>query len=229
MWVVLIGVIWVICMWFLPVQVHVHFRQHALAAQVEVRIRVVLFTLHRRINISDKVAMALEHLWKRWRAKGEPVKVPLQKTIRRVPRKRIQRAVQAPLRWLGARVRCKRLAIEAEVGGLDAMESALLAGAGWAIVGAVLGIFSRMVQVDPSVPQVAIVPNYGGPVWRLESDCILRYRVGHAMVAGVWLLYRVARDREVVAWARDSWRRKGVEGSGRASDPGLDEDGHGEP
>jgi hypothetical protein len=214
---------------WLPLQLHLHLRQDALQADVDLRIKLFFIKVKRQVSITDRVQMALEHIIKRWRATGEPVKVPLQKTIRRMPRSKIMRTVRRPLRYLGRRTRCTRLAIAAEIGGADAMESAMLAGASWAVVGTALGIFSGMVRLDPGIPRVTIVPNYGGPAFRLDTDCILRLRLGHAIVAGVWLLRRALREKELVAWARDSWRRKGVEGSGRASDSGPDEDGHGEP
>jgi hypothetical protein len=214
---------------FLPLQLQICLRQNALQADVQVQFRLPLVKVARTVSITEKVVMVLDHLLTRWRATGEPVKVPLQKTIRRWPRKKWLRAIRRPLRYLGRRTRCTRLTIAAQVGGADAMESAMLTGFSWAVVGTGLGVFSRMVRLDPATPRVSIVPNYGGPAWRLESDCILRLRLGHAIVAGVWLLRRVLRDKELIAWARDSWRRKGVEGSGRTSDPGPHEDGHGEP
>lgn len=215
--------------WFTPVQVNIQLHQRGLQATLEVNIRALLLNLSRSVSISDKVEMALEHILKRWTATGEPVKVPLQKTVRRAPRNKILRAVGRPLRYLGRRTRCSRLVIRAEVGGGDAMQSALLAGGSWALVGTGLALFSRRVQLDPSIPRVQVIPNFSGPAFRLETDCILRFRLGHAIVAGVWLIRRIYREKEVRTWIRDSLRRKGEEGSGRTSDPGADEDGHGEP
>jgi hypothetical protein len=212
-----------------PVQVTVQYHQQGLKASVEVQVKLLVVTLRKAVDVSHQVAMALEHMLKRWRATGEPVKIPLQKTIRRAPRQKIFRAVLKPMKWLGRRTRCVRFLLAHEVGGSDAMESAMLAGASWSVMGTVLGIFSRFVRMDPGAPRLQVVPNYAAHAWRVETDCILRMRAGHAMFAGVWLLVRVLGNKEIRTWALHSWRRKGVEGSGRTSDPGPDEDGHGEP
>lgn len=220
-----------VLIWFLPVEIRVEFRQMAWQAdlRVEVKAPLVKVKTGRSVNISDKVLMALVHILRRWRSTGEPVKIPLQKTIRRWPRKKILRVVGRPILYLSRRMRCKKLVFGAVVGGFDAMESALLAGAIWSAVGNGIGLLSQRMQMERRTPMVNVVPSFGGPAWRVQSDCIVRFRLGHAIVAGIWLLRRALREKELVAWARDSWRRKGVEGSGRASDSRPDEDGHGEP
>ena len=215
--------------WFWPLQVGIQLHQAGLDATLDVRLRAILLNLHRTVSISEKVEMVLEHIVRRWRETGEPVKVPMQKTIRRSPRGKLLRVLRAPMRYLGKRTRVSRLSVAAEVGGSDAMESALLAGVSWAVVGTGLALVSRRVRLDPSTPRVQIRPNYAGPALRVETDCILRLRLGHAIVAGLWLLRRGLREKELVLWVRDSLRRKGVEDDGRTSDPGPDEDGHGEP
>jgi hypothetical protein len=215
--------------WFIPLQLTVQVRQHALQATVWVQVKVLLVKLSKGVNISENVRMALEHMWLRWLDKGEPVKVPLQKTVQRFPRQKWMRVLRRPLRYLGRRTRCSHLRLWTEVGSSDAMETALLSGVCWAVIGVGLGYFSRIVRLEPNVPQVQVVPNFRAPSWRLQADCILRLRLGHAIVAGIWLLRRAWREKELIAWARDSWRRKGAEGSGRASDSGADEDGNGEP
>lgn len=215
-------------LWFVPLKLRISFHQRSLDARVQLQVQAPLVKLRREVHVSEKIEMALEHMLKRWRAKGEPVKVPLQTTIRRLPRKKLLRVVGRPLRYLMRRMRCTRLDARAEVGAWDAMESALLAGAVWSVSGVGIGLFSRRVQLDPAVPRITVIPSFRGPAWRVQTDCILHFRLGHAIVAGLWLVRRALREKELVAWARDSWRRKGVDSSGGSSDPGPDEDGHGE-
>lgn len=216
-------------LWFLPVQVRIGLQQESWQARLQIHLRAPLVSLVWNLNISDKIAMALEHIWTRWRATGEPVKVPLQKTIRRIPHRKLRRALRQPIRYLGRRTHCRHLQIRAEVGGWDAMDSALLAGASWALVGTGVSMLSRVVHLDPAVPRVTVVPNFRQAQLRVHADCILKLRLGHAIVTGVWLLRRVLKEREIVAWVRDSWRRKGEEGDRdeRTSDSGPYEDGHG--
>jgi hypothetical protein len=214
---------------FVPITLHWRAHVKGLQASVDVRVHMFPFTIHREVDIAHNVGSALEHMLKRWMEKGEPVKVPVQKTVEKLPVRTLLHAVKRPLRWLGRRVRCRKLLIAHEVGGSDAMETALVAGASWSVMGTIVGNISRFVRMDADAPLLQVVPNYGGRAWRLETHCILRVASGYATIAGVWLLFRVLANREIRTWALHSWRRKGVEGSGRASDPGPDEDGHGEP
>ncbi len=226
--VLALAVVLGLTVWFLPVSVRAHVRQERWLVRLEVQVAAPLIKWKGNVNISDRVRMAIEHMWKRWRATGEPVKIPLQKTIRRVPTRKIRRALRRPLRYAQPRVHCEHLEIRAEVGTGDAMESALLTGFTWALVGTGIGQFSRFVHVDPKVPRVVITPIFSGTQFRLQADCILKVRLGHAIVTGVWLLRRMLKEREIVAWARDSWRRKGEEGNEqRSPDSGSDEDRHG--
>ncbi|HWI61653.1 MAG TPA: DUF2953 domain-containing protein [Symbiobacteriaceae bacterium] len=214
----------------LPVRTNLRLEQRRWDVVLHVHINAAwVFNIRRSLPISDKIAMMLEHMLKRWRATGEPVKIPLQKTIRRVPLDRIGRALGRPVKYFRRRLRVGRVDVYWEIGGSDAMQSALLAGYGWSLVGIILTQVSRLIALDPGVPRVRVAPVFAGPACRLDVDCIVHYRLGNIIVTGVWILFRVVRDGEVRAWARDSWRRKGVEGSGRASDSGPDEDGHGEP
>jgi len=215
---------------FTPVRTHLTFRQNGWQAEAQVRVSIgSAIHLGRKVEVSSLIEMAYEHMMKRWEATGEPVKVPLQKTIRRFPLGRVVQAVRRPVRYFRRRLRFKQLAVDVEVGGFDAMQSALLSGVAWSLIGTLLAQLSRLVRLDPALPRVQVVPVFAGPAYRVEVDCIVGYRLGNAIFAGVWLLWRAVRDREIRTWARDSWRRKGVEGGGRASDSGLDEDGHGEP
>jgi|GEM_PF-1970105 len=215
-------------LWFAPVQVAVRFHQQSYDANLAVEVSAPLLRRQFSLNVSDTIAMALEHMWKRWQATGEPVKIPLQKSIRRLPRRKLIRALALPMSFLAKRARCTRLVLGVDVGGYDAMESALLAGLFWSVLGWGVGLFSRKIRMARA-PVVQVVPNYGEPAWRAHADCILRLRLGHAIVAGVWIIRRILSERELLLWARDSLRRKGVEDDGRPSDSRPDEDGHGEP
>jgi hypothetical protein len=227
LWVLWIGFI-LFALWFLPLQVDLALTQRGWQATVGVTLRASFLRFNRLISISEQVAKVLEHLVIRWRSTGEPVKVPLQKTIRRIPRRRLLRTVERPLRYLGKRVECPSLRVAAEIGGSDAMQSALLTGACWAGVANLVGLIGRTVSLTDH-PAIQVKPNYQVPVWRLDLQCILRLRLGHAILAGVWLLRRALGDPEIRTWVRDSWRRKGEEGGGRASNSRPHEDGHGEP
>ncbi|MFZ5817445.1 MAG: DUF2953 domain-containing protein [Bacillota bacterium] len=213
----------------LPVRLALALRQSGWQVNLHLQVRYGFLRLERAVDVTENVAMALEHLWKRWRTTGEPVKPDLQETVRRAPSRRLVRAALPALRPLGRATRCHRLHLRMEVGGGDAMESALLAGALWGSAGMLVGLVSRTVRLSETAAAVAVVPNFRQPIWRIEADCILTVRLGKAIMAIVGLLRRAASRKEVIAWVRDSLQRKGDQSSGRPSDSGPDEDGYGKP
>lgn len=213
----------------LPVQVHLTLNHRNFRATLRVRVRVAFLRLERTFSLGDKVAMAAEHMWKRWRATAKAIDPDLQETITRVPRKKLVRSALPGLRYLGRSARCSSFRLRLEVGGFDAFDSAILAGAGWGGASMLVAQFARWVRLERPGVKVAVVPNYDRPILRTDLDCILTVRLGKAIIAIAMLLRQELRHREVVAWLRDSWRRKGDKTGGRTPDSRPDEDGHGEP
>jgi hypothetical protein len=243
---IMLAILLALCLLLLPIQIAVQTRQHGLEATVWVQLKLPFLKFSKAINITDKVRQALQTALKQWRKrrrkKGDatnaapPPERPQPKRrllTARLPKgqpppfRPVMHAVRLPMRYFARHIQFTQWRLRAEVGGFDAMQSALLAGALWSVVGTALGVVSTVIRLDPSVPKIAIVPNFTDPTWRLQTDCILRFRLGHAIVAGVWALGRLLRENELVRWWQESRRRKGVEGSGRKSDSGPDEDGHG--
>lgn len=213
----------------LPVRLSIALRQDGWQAQVRVEVRYAFLRFEKAIDITANVRTALEHMWKRWREKGKAVQPNLTESVSRVPRRKAVKAALPALRRLGRATRCHALRLQCEVGGSDAMESALLAGTVWGGAGILVGQFSRSVRVPESALKVSVAPNFQQPVWRLHADCILAVRLGKALMEIIWLLRQELSRKEIIAWARDSLLRKGDQTNGRAPDPRPDEDGHGEP
>lgn len=213
---------------FVPVDLRAELHQDGIEANLKLEMTAPLVKMRGEIQVTDKIRLALDHIWRRWREKGEPVKAPLQETVRRIPYRVIYAGIQRTLRYLRKKVELRRFEVRGLIGGADAMESALLAGASWAIVGKAIGGLSHFARVDPKVPSITIVPDFNQQCFRFRADCILRVRLGNAMVAGFLLLRRILKERELIAWMRDSWRRKGVEGNERPSDSRSHENSDGD-
>ncbi|MDB4897199.1 MAG: hypothetical protein JWN15_3461 [Firmicutes bacterium] len=209
---------------FLPIQIAVQTRQHGLEATMWVQLKLPLLKFSKAINITDKVRQALQKALKQWRkrrrkkghaASASPSAQRSQpKRPPPPPLRPVMHAVRQPMRYFARHIRFSQCRLRAEIGGFDAMQSALLAGALWSVVGMVLGVAGTLIRMEPGVPKIAIVPNFSGPTWRLQADCIVHFRLGHAIVAGVWALVRLLRENELVRWWQQGRRRKGVEGSG---------------
>lgn len=213
----------------LPVRVALALRQRGWRVELAIDLRYAFIRWRRRIDVSDKVAMALEHMWKRWRAKGEPVQRDLQESVDHLPRRKLLRLIRPALRMLGRATECSRLHLTAEVGGYDAMESALLAGLLWSGGGMLVGAVDRWVRLVPTGVGLTVRPNYQQPICQVDLDCILAVRLGKAMRAMIWLGRQALIRKEIVAWIRDSLRRKGDQSHGRTPDRGPNEGGNGKP
>lgn len=229
-WIIAGGlVVGLLLLMLLPVRLSLSLRQQGWQAQLDVEVRCGIVRLTRAVDVTAQVATVLEHMWKRWQEKGEPVKPNLQETLSRAPGKKLLRAALPSLRRLGRATTCRQLRLRVEVGGWDAMDSALLAGAAWSGAGMLVGTVSGWVRVPSEVVAVAVVPNFQKPFWRVNLDCILAVRLGQAIMAIVGLLRQELSRKEVIAWLRDSLRRKGDQTNVRAPHSGPDEDGHGKP
>lgn len=242
-----LAILLVLILLFLPIQIAVQTRQHGLEATFWVQIKLPLLRFSKAVNITAKVREALRQALKKWRKRWRKTDggAGLLQRLKRLQAKRptpkravlkrppppirpVMHAVRVPMRYFARHIRFSQWRLRAEIGGFDAMESALLAGALWSVVGSALGVAGTLIRLEPGVPKITIVPNFNGPTWRLQADCIAHFRLGHAIVAGVWALVRMLREKELVRWWQESRLRKGAEGSGRKSDSGPDEDGHGE-
>lgn len=229
-WIIAGGVLGVLLLaLLLPVRLTLAFRQTGWQANLTVEVRYGFLRFTRPVDLTDKVSMVVEHMWKRWQDKGVAVKPDLQETVRKAPRQKLIRAAMPALRRLGRSTRCRLLRLRVEVGGADAMDSALLAGSIWSGAGMLVGLVSRAVRLPKSAVSVAVIPRFQEPVWQAEVECILAVRLGKAIMAIVWLLRQELSRKEVIAWVRDSLRRKGDQTSGRTPDSRPDEDGHGKP
>lgn len=218
----LTGLLLLLLIWFLPVRLEVQFRQHNGHATVWAQAAVAWWKVSRTINLTLHLNGILEQALDRQPSEAtDPVPGP--------PASRVWRQIETPLRHLLRRTRCRKVDLQVVVGGGDAMASALLAGCAHALVGTGLGIISHWIQLPRSALRTEIVPSFQQAVLRVRFDCILVLRAGDAMVAGIWSVYQVRKDPDLMAWFKEQRRSKGVEGSVRTSDSGPDEDRHGEP
>ncbi|HEY3368211.1 MAG TPA: DUF2953 domain-containing protein [Symbiobacteriaceae bacterium] len=205
-------------LWFLPLGLGLAFSQDEWQVNLRLSFRAGFIRLERSLNLTEQAKPALAKLVEQWRETGRPDYPQVPKAIAKADWDAILRVVIAPVRYYLRHLACRNLQLQVELGGFDAMQSALLAGASWSVVGMVLSFVREALSINVLNPHVAIRPRFDAPTVHTRLNCILQIRLGHAIVAGVWLLGRAARSRDVRAWVRNSRRRKGVAGSGRTSD-----------
>lgn len=110
------------------------------------------------------------------------------------------------LRYFRNRVRFRRLNLFIVVGGMDAFESAMLAGVVWTLAGTLGSVLSFLFHIPLGLYRVTVQPSWQQPMLTLNLDCMLTFRVGHAIWAGVLLAPQALKS------ARAARRRKSQKG-----------------
>lgn len=96
-------------------------------------------------------------------------------------------------RWLISTLKhthCSQISWITNVGLDDAAETAITTGMIWGLKTSILGIIFNHIQLEAQ-PQLAVVPQFNDPQFQTHFDCIIRIRLGYAMLAGLHLLVRI--------------------------------------
>ena len=82
----------------------------------------------------------------------------------------------------------------------DAASTGILTGIAWAIKGVTLGLFSKYFTVTDH-PIIGVTPHFNKEVFQTRFQCIFRFRIGHAIVAGIQLFnfWRKTRRKPIKA------------------------------
>lgn len=90
------------------------------------------------------------------------------------------------------RIHCSKLTWVTQLGTGGAPETAFLTGVGWVLKTSLLCMASRFIRLLDS-PQLAIVPQYHKRKFSTDFSCIMKIRLGDAMVAGLFLMIRILK------------------------------------
>ncbi|MFT4414986.1 DUF2953 domain-containing protein [Fredinandcohnia humi] len=71
----------------------------------------------------------------------------------------------------------------------DAAHTGVLAGLGWSIKGTLVGLISQYMRLK-TCPDYSITPSFQKAVSETKFVCMIHFRIGHAMVAGMRLIKR---------------------------------------
>jgi len=69
----------------------------------------------------------------------------------------------------------------------DAALTGMVTGAAWAVKGSIIGVISSYFKLLV-IPQMIVQPHFQFAVAQTSFKCMLHFRIGHAMVAGIKLL-----------------------------------------
>ncbi len=99
------------------------------------------------------------------------------------------------LRHLMKQIRCTRVEWHTSLGLGEAAATGTLTGIVYGVKSVIIGMFSHFLSLR-SMPRISVQPVWNGEQLRTQLRCILHFRLGHAMVAGVRILFRLRKGRD---------------------------------
>jgi hypothetical protein len=103
--------------------------------------------------------------------------------------------LQPVLKQMMKRIRCTRLEWHTSLGLGGAAETGALIGVAWGVKSALIGVFSHGVSLR-TVPRLSVQPHWNRQIIRTQIRCDLHFWLGHALIAGLRILFRLRKDRE---------------------------------
>jgi hypothetical protein len=85
------------------------------------------------------------------------------------------------------RVRVHQFQWDSEFGVGDAAITGQITGAAWMLKGTIIGMIGYYMDVEIK-PRVTITPHFQGFVSYTKLRCMISFRLGHAMIAGLMII-----------------------------------------
>ncbi|MED1853561.1 DUF2953 domain-containing protein [Brevibacillus borstelensis] len=98
------------------------------------------------------------------------------------------------LQQFAKQIRCERLEWHTVLGTGEAAETGALLGAVWGVKSILIALFSHAISLR-SMPRLSVQPVWNQPVIRTQARCILHFFLGHVLVMGLRLLFRLKKGR----------------------------------
>ncbi len=108
------------------------------------------------------------------------------------------------LRALLRKMRCDRFEWDTAFGVGDAAVTGTLTGLAYSLKSYVISFFSAYIPLEES-PRISVEPLWNDTSIRTHLTCIVHFRVGHAIVAGVRILKKLRKGR-VRKWQTTPFR-----------------------
>lgn len=99
-------------------------------------------------------------------------------------------------------VHCSLFHWETEIGTGDAMETGLISGLLWTIKTNLYTFFKQSIQFDQP-PEFKIIPNFTKSVFSITFQSIIRFRMGHAILAIAHVLRQYWKRRRIT-WQKNT-------------------------
>jgi len=91
------------------------------------------------------------------------------------------------VKYFCSKLKIKNMEWSTIIGLGDAAHTGMISGAVWAGKGAIIGIISRYMKLM-DMPKINIYPHFQGVASETLFTCMIQFRLGHAMMAGIKLV-----------------------------------------
>ena len=93
----------------------------------------------------------------------------------------------------------RKLEIHYHIGDPDSVKTALFYGSAWSVTGSALGILQQIFRFD-CMPKIAITPMFYQKTFHFTGTCIIDFRLGHLIWAGIKLIFNMTRIKQWKIW-----------------------------
>lgn len=91
-----------------------------------------------------------------------------------------------------SKVRCQQLVWHSTIGTGDAAETGVMTGLIWSLKSVTLGFSTGYLRME-TVPDFRVTPDFNQPRLETHITCILKFRLGQAMLTGLRLFFRAKK------------------------------------
>lgn len=92
-------------------------------------------------------------------------------------------------------VRLMKLEWRTKIGTDDAAETGVLVGIGWSVKTVILRLLQRYLTVC-TIPTIDVTPSFQQACLEIDFSCMIRFRIGNAIIAGIRMLKNLQRRRD---------------------------------
>ncbi len=89
---------------------------------------------------------------------------------------------------------CGKIEWHTQIGTGDAAETGALTGLVWGVKNMLLSVCTHYVTLR-SIPRISVQPMWNNKCIQTEMNCIVHFRIGHAIVAGTRILLKLRKGR----------------------------------
>lgn len=184
--------------WYATVRVEVLYKRERQNDRGEVKIMIFGGLLRFKVNLSELKWKGLdEGVQVKGKMTGKAAKTPTGqkkervqvnrrklKVIRRNYMKILHRIdeFQQIMHWFLGKITCEKFVWHTRLGTGDAAEAGILAGLAWVIKWTLVGMLKNRIRWN-FTPQVEIAPEFNQAILETYFHSIIRFRIGHAILA----------------------------------------------